>query len=419
MSTRRDFSRIASLRGARVKERDVGYDAIIIGGGPAGATAALMLARAGWSVAIIEKKTFPRRKVCGEFISATSMPLLHELGVLDDFLQVAGPEVRRVGLFAQDCVLASPMPQPRNIVERWGRALSREHLDLILLEAAQRAGADVWQPWIASELRRSECGYVCTITTMEKSKELAAPIVIAAHGSWESGTLPTQSTDHHHSSDLLAFKAHFRDCDLPPDLMPLIVFPGGYGGMVWSDGGRVSLSCCIRRDELRRCRQQWEKQRAGDAVLGHIQQSCAGVRWALKRATLDGAWLSAGPIRPGIRNGVANGIFLVGNSAGEAHPIVAEGISMALQSAGLLCRHMITRQDEIAAGRGLTEIGRAYSREWKRSFAPRIYAAWLFANLAMSETATDFLLPIITRFPGILTAGANLSGKANLVFAKT
>lgn len=396
----------------------VHYDAIVIGGGPAGATAALMLARAGWSVAVVEKKAFPRRKVCGEFISATSMPLLHDLGVLGDFLQQAGPEVRRVGLFARECVLTAPMPQPRNLVGRWGRALGREQLDMLLLETAQRAGAARWQPWVASELCRSERGHVCTITKAGDSKELTAPIVIAAHGSWEKQTLPTQADDApHRASDLLAFKAHFRDGDLPVDLMPLIVFPGGYGGMVRTDGGRVSLSCCIRRDELQRCRRLFEKQRAGDAVLRHIRQHNAGVDQALKRAVLDDAWLSAGPIRPGIRRRAADGIFSIGNSAGEAHPIVAEGISMALQSAGLLCRRLIAQQDDLAAERAIAEIEHAYSGEWKRSFAPRIHAARLFAHLAMSDMAADLLLPVVSRFPRILTVGANLSGKANQVLA--
>src|SRR4029077_3274632 len=122
-------SRIASRPAGRIEDRHLRYDAIIIGAGPAGATAALMLARAGWSVAIVEKHSFPRRKVCGEFISATSMPLLHELGLLEDFLERAGPEVRLVGLLARDLVLAAPMPRPSNRSGRWGRALGREHLD--------------------------------------------------------------------------------------------------------------------------------------------------------------------------------------------------------------------------------------------------------------------------------------------------
>ena len=51
------------------------YDAIVVGGGPAGATSAILLAQAGWRVAVVEKARFPRRKVCGEFISGTTWPL--------------------------------------------------------------------------------------------------------------------------------------------------------------------------------------------------------------------------------------------------------------------------------------------------------------------------------------------------------
>jgi flavin-dependent dehydrogenase len=394
-----------------MKARNVRYDAIVIGAGPAGATAGLLLARAGWSIAIVEKAEFPRRKVCGEFLSATSMPLLHELGLLEDFVRHAGPEVRRVGLFAKDVSLAAPMPQPRNAIGKWGRALGRERLDLLLLQAAQRAGAVVRQPCKVSGLRRSGNDYDCTITNSEETQVLSAPIVIAAHGSWENGTLPTQSATQHRSSDLLAFKAHFTDCDLPGDLMPLLAFPGGYGGMVHSDSGRVSLSCCIRRETLRRCRDRSGNQRAADAVRQHIQSSCVGVRHALGRATLDHAWLSAGPIRPGIRDCYADGIFRVGNCAGEAHPVVAEGISMAMQSAALLVRQMIARQDDIAAGRGIDEIGNTYTAEWKNLFAARIRAASWFARLAMSPTAAELSLPVLKHVPQLLTVGALLSGK--------
>jgi flavin-dependent dehydrogenase len=397
----------------------VRYDAIIIGSGPAGATAALMLARAGWSVAVVEKSSFPRRKVCGEFISATSMPLLDELGLLDDFLQCAGPEVRRVGLFAKDIVLTATMPRAMNRSGQCGRALGREHLDLLVLRAAQRAGAKVWQPWKAIRLHRSGADYECTIASADGSEQLTAPIVIAAHGSWEHGTLPSHTSSVHKPSDLLAFKAHFTNCDLAADLMPLLAFPGGYGGMVHSDGGRVSLSCCIRRDQLKECRRKFNGAHAAEAVLHHIRISCAGVREALHRATLDHVWLSAGPIHPGLRQCCTDGIFLIGNCAGEAHPVVAEGISMAMQSAALLCRRLIARQADALAGQGTTAIGSDYATAWKRLFAPRIYTAALFANLAMSPAAAIFLLPLLKFSPRILTFGAHLSGKTNHAIVET
>ena len=391
------------------------YDAIVIGAGPAGSTAALLLARAGWSIAIVEKSRFPRRKVCGEFISATSMPLLRELSVLDDFLHRAGPEVRRVGLFAKDATLSARMPQPANAIAKRGRALGREHLDGLLLQAALRAGAEIWQPWKASELRRAGHDTVCTIEAEGKSNELTAPHIIAAHGSWENGSLPTQVAAPHRATDLLGFKAHFTNSDLPPDLMPLLAFPGGYGGMVHTDGGRVSLSCCIRRDTLQQCRTASGNRRAAEAALHHIQSSCVGVRHALKRATLDQAWLSAGPIRSGIRDRYSDGIFSVGNCAGEAHPIVAEGISMAMQSAALLCRLLIAGK---TAGHQPAEVGSRYGAEWDHMFAPRIRASSLFATLAMSSSAAGLGLPLMKSFPGLLTFGAHLSGKTNQAYAE-
>ena len=387
------------------------HDALVIGGGPAGGTSALLLARAGWSVAVVEKAAFPRRKVCGEFISATTLPLLDELGLAGSFLKSAGPPVRRVGFFRGDAALSAPMPETEGGNEPWGRALGREHLDLMLLGAAVSAGASLWQPWTATDLRREGGHYSCKITTDGQSEELAGRIVILANGSWERGPLPAE-VPAHRPSDLLGFKAHFKGSTLPEDLMPMLVFPGGYAGMVHTDGGRVTLSCCIRRDQLKRCRERAPGRSAGEAVLRHIEASCRGVREALAEASLDGPWLSAGPIRPGIRQRAADGLFFAGNSAGEAHPIIAEGISMAIQSAWLLSRRLIAAGPDAAGGSAASEIGSAYAAEWRNVFAFRLRASAALAMLLMRPRAAAVVTPIVRRFPAILTLGARLAGKA-------
>ena len=328
----------------------------------------------------------------------------------DGFLAGAGPEVRRVGLFARDAVLASTMPLAGASIAGWGRALGRDRLDLLLAEAAAKAGADLWQPWKMMALQRAANGLLCTIGADAARKELHARIVIAANGSWERSPWAAERLRSREPSELLAFKAHFSDSALPRDLMPLLVFPGGYGGMVHTDGGRVSLSCCIRRDVLEACRQEHRRSHAGEAVLQHIVNTCDGARDALGHAELDGTWLSAGPIRPGIRPRYADGIFFVGNSAGEAHPIIAEGISMAMQSAWLLCQRLTGERDRMMAPAIVAELGRLYARDWRAAFARRIRAAAMFAHLAMWPSAAR-TLPVIKRFPEILTWGARLSGK--------
>lgn len=392
------------------------FDALVIGAGPAGSTAALRLARRGWKVALVEKAAFPRRKVCGEFISATSWPVLRELGVADELARAAGPGVRRVGLFARETIVAADMPTisgVRDDLSRGacdkssltplihGRALGREILDTVLLEEATRQGAEVFQPFGVSAIEDDGGEFVAYIEGGEVKHTLRAHRIIAAHGSWERGALASQPRrEPSRPGDLLGFKAHFRATSLAEDLMPLVLFPGGYGGMVHTDAGRVSFSCCIRRDALARCRRGRPGLAAGDAVIAHVIASCRGVREALDGAILDGAWLSAGPIRPGVRTLQRDNHYVVGNAAGEAHPLIAEGISMALQSSWLLTEH-------------LAGAIPSYESAWRRHFAARVRASSLFATLTLNAPADAASIALLQRMPAILTWGARWSGKAH------
>jgi flavin-dependent dehydrogenase len=394
------------------------FDAIVIGGGPAGSAAAILLAEAGWSVAVVERRTFPRRKVCGEYFSGTNWEVLRALGVEDEIRSAAGPEVRRVGLLAGSARLEAPLPSPG--ARGWGRALGRDILDTILARRAAAAGAAVLQPCSAGALRPDGERLICEAAPRGPGRpvELRAPVVIAAHGSWEPQTLrPGDPRPAPRPGDLIGFKAHLRGDALPADLMPLVAFPGGYGGMVRSDGGRLSLSACIRRDALAGLERGADGS-AGAAVLAHILDVTPAARPVLDGAVLDGPWLSAGPIRPGIRGVYRDGLFAAGNAAGEAHPVVAEGISMALQSAWLLAGSLSSRPDRARSRESREAAAREYALLWRRSFVPRIRAAALVARWSASRAAMALSISILRAVPGLLTAGAVLSGKARRVAAR-
>ena len=250
------------------------------------------------------------------------------------------------------------------------------------------------------------------MTDSSQAATFTAPVLIAAHGSWELAPSVEALRRPQRASDLFAFKANFKHANLGHGILPVLAFDGGYGGMVVGDHGNTTLACCVRRDRLSAWRKTMRTQRAGDVVESYLQENCAGVKQALAGADRDGPWLSTGPIQPGIRMPRHEGdIFLIGNAAGEAHPIIGEGISMAMQSAWLLCGYLAGHHKSLVAGGSQRHIQREYAAAWRRHFAHRIRLAAWFAHLAMRPGLAFGLFPLLRQRPGLLTWAARLSGK--------
>ena len=392
-------------------------DAVIVGAGPAGAAAAILLARAGWAVALVEKHTFPRRKVCGECVAASNLAVLEELGVAAAFEAHAGAELRRVTLWRGQREVTAQLPAGALPRHTWGRAVGREVLDGLLLDEARAAGAEVLQPWSVQAIQGLPGRWHCWLRAAHGATllRLRSTLLIDAHGSWEE--LPAgrpQRQLARSATDLFAFKANFAGSALDAGAISVLALNGGYGGMVVSGDGVITLACCIRRDRLSELRGAAPGLRAGDAVLAWLLRECEGVRRALHGATRDGPWLASGPLDPGVRVGDGDGVFRIGNAAGEAHPILGEGISMALQSAALLCRHLLRdgASAPVPAAPAQAAIQAAYGAAWRRHFTPRLRVAALFGHAAMRPPASALLLALAQRWPGLLTQGARWGGKA-------
>jgi 2-polyprenyl-6-methoxyphenol hydroxylase-like FAD-dependent oxidoreductase len=400
-------------------------DALVIGAGPAGASTAILLRLAGWRVILVEKSSYPRQKVCGECLSAAALALLDQLGVGAAVRARAGPELQQVGWMSGASTLVARLPPCTDGPYRYGRALGRDQLDAILANRASELGVVLIQPGKVRSVR-GELGYLeCDIrlrapdcTRPGSAKESVVrrvSIVVDAHGSWEAGpqdgSRPVPGMPRH-ASDLFGFKASFVNASLPQGLLPVLSFRGGYGGLVMAEDDRLTLAGCIRRDTLAGWRAHLPAASAGSAFELSLRASCQGLREILAGARRSSPWLSIGPLRPQIRLSRGDRVFSVGNAAAETHPLIGEGMSVALQSAVLLAS-LLTKQPAcaISATRAL-EIHQAYRSAWRNVFALRLRLAAIFAHIAMRPVLSRPVTQLLANWPQLLTVAAQLAGKA-------
>src|SRR5512138_1987806 len=118
------------------------YDAIIIGGGPAGTSAAITLAGRGIRVLLLEEKRMPRAKLCGEFITPESFPTLERLGVMAAMMEAGAQRLTQLSLVvASGKRVRMPVAAMSDVAD-WAMSLSRARFDQILFERARAMGAD-------------------------------------------------------------------------------------------------------------------------------------------------------------------------------------------------------------------------------------------------------------------------------------
>jgi len=118
------------------------FDVAIAGAGPAGAAAAAHLASTGYVVALLDQKTFPRDKVCGDFVGPAAIAELDQLGVTDrpEFWQTN--EIRQAALYLDgEDLIIQDFPQVDGLPD-YGRVIPRIDLDHWIVQAATGAGAE-------------------------------------------------------------------------------------------------------------------------------------------------------------------------------------------------------------------------------------------------------------------------------------
>lgn len=329
----------------RVVDNDA--DVIVVGGGPAGASAAYYLASAGLEVLVLEKSRFPRDKVCGDGLTPRAVAELVRMGV-------PTPEsegwIRNHGLrtYGAGYMLELPWPTLADLPD-YGLASPRERFDEILVRHAQRAGARLEEGvQVTGALRHERSGRVRGVTARRvddagrkivdaEPLELRAPVVVDAGG--VSARLAT-SVGREKDPDRpmgVAVRTYFRSPRHDDPMMEshLELWDGepgrsnlqpGYGWIFALGDGTVnvglgSLSATAKpmkldykglfRTWMENCPPEWEF--TPDNQVGELRS--AALPMAFNR-----------------RPHYSQGLLLVGDAGGMVSPFNGEGIAYALQS---------------------------------------------------------------------------------------
>ncbi|WP_346798272.1 FAD-dependent monooxygenase [Halomonas sp. Bachu 37] len=318
-------------------------ETVIIGGGPAGAAAAIGLSRRGIPVRLLERKRGPHHKVCGEFISYEAAQYLEELGL--DIVALGAEPIRHARFYNGEHELAFNLP-----FTAW--SLSRCRLDSALLEHADAAGAAVELGTTVRHLSRAGDGWKLRSSNQSvlgrAGTVLSAKSVFLATGKHElrHWKRNVQASRHH---GFIGLKMHFSPSAMQQDIwrntVEIHLFNGGYAGLEPIEEGGVNLSFLITQDIYKACGGNWAK------ILDWLGSTSSHMNQRL--ASLSPCWCEPLAVS-GIPYGYIRspddsvpGLFPLGDQTAVIPSFAGDGIAIALHTASLATHVYSTGGDSV------------------------------------------------------------------------
>ena len=354
-------------------------DTVVIGAGPAGSAAAAILAEAGIAPLVIEKDRFPRRKVCGEFLSGSARESLVRLDVLAEIAGEAAP-IERASV---------RLRRGRSVdfdLSARGFGISRLRLDEILAGRAAERGAEIRFGCRVLAIENEGAGVTRLRLAADGGREesVRTRSVVGAWGRWDA----LDRTLHRR---FLARGGRFfgwsRDYEPVPGALEgdvrLYLFRGGYCGLSRVEGGRIHLAGVISEARRRRIPSGWE------AAVAHARRDNPALDRdlaALPARSPDGD-LGTGPVYFTAKHPTERGALMAGDAAGVIDPFLGEGLAAALAS-GVLAGE--TLASALLGRIRMEEAAGLYSLAWKRRLRTRIGWGAALRGLMLHPGAAAF-----------------------------
>lgn len=335
--------------------RRLDADVVVVGAGPAGAATALLLARAGVDVLLVDRQRFPRAKPCGDCLSPEASRVLDRLGALPDVLAAAPALLEGWRIVAPD---GSAFEQRFDTVcgdeplVATAIAIERSRLDAILLEHAQRAGARFIAPVQVTDLSPVTRGTrtlsarapfpLARATVTPAARLIRSRLVIGADGLRSviarrigavrpPGRLKLSLTGHLTSVAGVATLGEMHAGDgFCAGVAPVTRKGNVCNLTLVAEANRFGREAA--RDPRRFYRTMLEHLPALRGRLPEIHSNTVGSEHPL---------LASGPFDRPTRHIVADGVVLIGDAAGYFDPFTGQGIYQALASAELLASAVV------------------------------------------------------------------------------
>lgn len=366
------------------------FDIAVIGGGPSGSAAAMLLSEHGYSVALIEKKNFPREVLCGEFVSKEVIEFLKTNSLYNDFLKLNPNPIslfRFIGSNGIDVSSSLDFPS---------YGIKRSKLDHFLLSKAIERGAEIFQPVEVKELSWQDNGYLVTLKSdIKEESKIQATIIIAAYGKQNILDKLSGRDFYSEKSLLNGIKFHIERSmfkNYNPAEIIILDGPDIYMGLNAVDPNIVTLCFLERRSSLHYS----PKERL--FLLSRENKAFESLVSKEFFDRLDNLPVyGTGNIYFGKKDIVKDGIFYIGDTAGVIAPLAGDGIGMAVQSASLLAEILIRNNLQVEISE--TE----YRKEWRTMFLRRLYVAGLIQKIVLNNSIKNIGLKMVSLYPGLLS----------------
>jgi flavin-dependent dehydrogenase len=357
------------------------YDAVIVGGGPAGTSAAIHLAMRGARVLLAEQKLFPRAKLCGEFISPECLEHFERLGVMDVMMKAGGARLTETRFYSRSGRSVNVPSQWFGAAHAGALGLSRAEMDARLLARARAAGVEVVEEAQATGLLfegRRVRGV--SLKTGGKLREVNALVSVDATGRARSLARRVERDDRIEGGargkrpSLVAFKAHLENASGATAHCEIYFYRGGYGGLSRVENGLSNLCFIAAARDVRAC--------GGDAesVMREVLMKNRRAATTLAGARAVSGWLAVALDGFGRRGLVpAAGLLAIGDAASFIDPFTGSGMLMALESGELAAQTIARHLSSLRNGdESFINAATDYRALYQRTFAARLrVCAWM------------------------------------------